>query len=62
MGTIKLEAGGWLALVPQIRLLFIICKATFGPLAYDDTGSVAWIDREESQVRGKNILISEAEL
>lgn len=62
MGTIELEAGGWLALVPQIRFLFAICKATFDPLAYDDTWSVAWIDREESEVRGMRILISDVEL
>ena len=49
MGAVELEVGGRLAPVPQVRFLFTICKATYGALADDDAGFVAWFEGKSWQ-------------
>jgi hypothetical protein len=58
VGAIELEAGGWLALVPQVRFLFTVFKAKHGALAQDDAGCVAWIAGQIWEIWWKRIMIS----
>ena len=41
MGAIEVEVARWLEIVPQVLLLYDVCKAANRSLAYDVIGCVA---------------------